>query len=81
MRRPYVDDELGWLDAENPTEGAEVFFDNTRDLPDPNKYAVGHTAWSEDGNYWAYSVSKGGSDWVTIKVRDANTLEDLSDEL
>jgi hypothetical protein len=63
MRRPYTDDEVEWLENEDVTDGAEVFFNSELDLPDPTKYAVGADSWSEDGNYWAYSVTKGGSDW------------------
>ena len=38
-------------------------------------------SWSDDGNYWAYALKQGGSDWETIKIRDAQTNKDLVDEL
>jgi len=44
---------------------AEVFIDpNT--LSQDGTTAVGSTAWSEDGKYMAYAITKGGSDWKTI---------------
>lgn len=62
---------------------AEVFFDPARDLADPSvmSVATARGSWSDDGNFWAYSISKSGSDWQTIKVRDARSNKDLPDEL
>ena len=54
---------------------------------DPNKLSeegiasLGSSAWSENGNYFAYAVQMGGSDWSTIYVRDGNTKQDLDDKL
>lgn len=44
---------------------AEVFFDPARDLADPSvmSVATARGSWSDDGNFWAYSISKSGSDW------------------
>ena len=36
---------------------------------------------SEDGNYMAYGLSDGGSDWRTIHVRDIGTGKDLPDKI
>ena len=36
---------------------------------------------SDDGNYLAFGLSDGGSDWVTIRVKDLNTGEDLEDTI
>ena len=36
---------------------------------------------SPNGQYLVYALSKGGSDWETIHVRDVTTGKDLSDEL
>ena len=50
---------------------------------DPNSYSaegiasLGTTAWSQDGNSFAYAIKMGGSDWSTIYVRDASTKKDL----
>lgn len=79
-------DSLVFLETLNPSEidkNAEVFFDPDRDLADPKIESVttASGSWSDDGNYWAYAVKKGGSDWETIKVRDAATNKDLADEL
>ena len=46
---------------------------------DPNKFsedgtvALGRTAFSHDGKYIAYAVSKSGSDWLDIYVMDVET--------
>jgi len=54
---------------------------------DPNTFStdgtssLGEYAFSKDGHYLAYSVSKGGSDWRTIYVRDLTTGQNLPDEL
>lgn len=36
---------------------------------------------SDDGKYVSYELSRGGSDWETIHVRDVKTGKDLSDEV
>eukprot|EP00475_Leptophrys_vorax_P015929 TRINITY_DN22315_c0_g1_i1.p1 TRINITY_DN22315_c0_g1~~TRINITY_DN22315_c0_g1_i1.p1 ORF type:complete len:766 (-),score=203.36 TRINITY_DN22315_c0_g1_i1:48-2345(-) len=54
---------------------------------DPNSWsadgtvALGTTAFSEDGKFMAYSQSKSGSDWNTIKVMNVEDLIDLPDLL
>lgn len=56
-----------------------------RELVDPNTFstdgtvAVSNYAASPDGRLLAYSVADGGSDWVTIRVRDVETGTDLED--
>lgn len=56
-----------------------------RVLLDPNKLSqdgtVALSGWSvsDDGRHLAYSVSSGGSDWQTWRVRDVATGEDLPD--
>jgi prolyl oligopeptidase len=53
------------VDKDEPLKDAEVFIDpNT--LSQDGTTAVGSTAWSEDGKYMAYAITKGGSDWKTI---------------
>lgn len=54
---------------------------------DPNTFStdgtssLGEYAFSKDGKYLAYTVSKGGSDWRTILVRDLTTGQNLPDQL
>ncbi|MCB9855812.1 MAG: S9 family peptidase [Phycisphaerales bacterium] len=58
-----------------------------KELLDPNKLSADGTIAlsgiraSEDGKYFAYGVSDGGSDWQTYRVRDIDTGEDLSDKI
>ena len=61
--------------------------DEPRMLLDPNTLsedgtvALAGTSYSADGRYLAYSLSEGGSDWNTIRVRDVPTGRDIQDEL
>lgn len=54
-----------------------------RVLLDPNTMAsdapiaIGEYALSPDGRYLAYSVSRSGSDWRTLRIRRTDTGEDL----
>lgn len=54
---------------------------------DPNKLSSDGTvslstlALSTDGNYLGYSISRGGSDWNELFVRDLSTGTDLPDHL
>lgn len=54
---------------------------------DPNLLAedgtasLNSTAFSESGNLYAYGVSKSGSDWQTIYVRDVESGKDLADKV
>jgi prolyl oligopeptidase len=54
---------------------------------DPNKFSADGTAslqeldFSKDGRYLAYGISKGGSDWRTIKVKDLQTNQETTDEV
>lgn len=41
--------------------------------------ALSSTSFSEDGSMFAYGLSRGGSDWVTLYVRDTKAGQDLSD--
>jgi prolyl oligopeptidase len=83
MRREFDGDgdDYTWLESDDLEADYEVFFDPEISFEDPVLYSVGASSWSNDGNYWAYSVNQGGSDWETVKVRDALTKTDLEDEL
>ncbi len=54
---------------------------------DPNELSADGTTQlvdfvlSKDGRYATWGISKGGSDWHTLFVRDMNTLKDLRDTL
>lgn len=54
---------------------------------DPNKLAADGTtrltqfSLSKNGNYAAYALSEGGSDWQTIKVMDMKTLQTITDNV
>jgi prolyl oligopeptidase len=58
-----------------------------RVILDPNTFSADGTsslqeyAFSKDGRYLAYSISKGGSDWRTIRVLDLQTGQELSDQI
>ena len=58
-----------------------------RVLLDPNTLSedgtVALNSWwvSKDGNKVAYAISASGSDWLTWRVRDVTTGEDLPDEI
>ncbi|MFN8483938.1 MAG: prolyl oligopeptidase family serine peptidase [Anaerolineae bacterium] len=59
--------------------------DAGRILLDPNTLsddgAVALTSWSvsDDGQWLAYATSDGGSDWLTWRIRDVGSGEDLPD--
>lgn len=57
-------------------------------LIDPNKLSEdgtvamsGDIAISKDGKYMAYQISRGGSDWHEIFIRDIETGKDLEDHI
>lgn len=58
-----------------------------RVLIDPNLFSddgtisLGSASVSEDGKYIAYAISKGGSDWREVFIKDVETGIDLPDHL
>ena len=58
-----------------------------RILFDPNAWAADGTialagmAFTDDGRYCAYGRAEAGSDWVTWRVRDLDSNQDLDDEI
>ncbi|XP_064652696.1 prolyl endopeptidase-like [Lineus longissimus] len=68
----YVQDSL--------SSEPRVFLD-PNELSDDGTTALRSSAFSEDGNVFAYCLSEKGSDWVTVKFRDVATGEDLADVL
>lgn len=70
----YKADSLAGLDSKE----AEVLLDvNT--MKDDGTMAIRTYSFSEDGSLLAIGLSEGGSDWMTIRVRDVATGEDLPD--
>lgn len=59
------------FDEKTTPELEELYFDCNR-LSDDATAALGRTAFSESGKYWAYCVSKSGSDWSTAYVRETS---------
>ena len=68
------------IDWEHPFFDAEVFL-NPNSLSDEGIASLGTTAWSKDGNSFAYAIKMGGSDWSTIRVRDALRKVDLEKDI
>ncbi|XP_072176200.1 prolyl endopeptidase-like [Diadema setosum] len=68
----YVQDTL---DSE-----AQVFLDPNK-LSDDGTVALRGRAFSEDGQFFAYGLSKSGSDWVTIKAMTVEGAKELPDTL
>lgn len=58
-----------------------------RVLIDPNGFsadgtvALAGTSFSDDGRYMAYATSASGSDWMTWRIREVMTGNDLDDEV
>lgn len=59
---------------------ARVFFDPNKLSEDGTK-SLSTISFSDDGKYFAYGVSTGGSDWNEFFVMDAETGKQLSDHL
>ncbi|OIR14258.1 prolyl endopeptidase precursor [mine drainage metagenome] len=58
----------------------EVVIDPNKLSPDGTTRLIGFVL-NKNGNYAAWGISKGGSDWQTYFVRDMQTGKDLSDEI
>lgn len=50
-------------------------------LSDDGTISIASSSISQDNQYMAYSLSKNGSDWVKIRVRDIASSTDLEDEI
>lgn len=59
---------------------AEVFLD-PNSLADDGTISIKGYSFSEDGKYFAYGLSKNGSDWCKIKFMKVEDQEDLPDIL
>lgn len=62
-------------------EGAEILID-PNELSDDGSVSLSSVyAISKNGKYIAYQISRGGSDWQEILVRDIETKQDLEDHI
>ena len=59
---------------------AEVFLD-PNEISDKGIASILGQIWSPNDKYMAYLVQMGGSDWTTIKIKDAETGQDLEDDV
>ncbi len=59
---------------------ARVFLDPNK-LSDDGTVALRGISFSNDGKYFAYTISRSGSDWEEIYVMDVNTRQTLSDHI
>lgn len=64
------------LDSESP----KLFLDSNQ-LSADGTASLQSLTFSPDGRYCAYGISEGGSDWISIKIKDTETLEDLPETL
>lgn len=55
-----------------------VFLD-PNSLSTDGTIALAGTAFSHEGQYFAYSLSESGSDWIKIKIRDVATGRDFNE--
>jgi len=68
----YIMDELG---------GEERLILDPNKLSDDGTVALTNFAPSEDGKYIGYGISRGGSDWRELFVKDIATGKDLDDHI
>ncbi len=59
---------------------ARVFLDPNK-LSDDGTVALRGISFSNDGKYFAYTISRSGSDWEEIYVMDVNTRQTLGDHI
>ena len=71
-------DELYVL--ETPEDEGRVLLD-PNSLSEDGMVALNQWESSRDGRYLAYATSSSGSDWLTWRVRDVDTAEDLPDQI
>ncbi|XP_076808880.1 prolyl endopeptidase-like isoform X1 [Clavelina lepadiformis] len=64
----------------NLSSEPRVFLDPNK-LSDDGTVSLSGRRFSEDGRYFAYGLSNSGSDWITIKFKDAENEKDLPDVL
>lgn len=65
----------------NGIKGKEVELLNPNVFDKDGSVSLSTIAVSEDGNYLGYAISRAGSDWQEIFIRDIETTQDLKDHL
>lgn len=66
--------------ADHAGERGRIFLDpNT--LSNNGTVALKDIQFSEDGRYMAYSISRNGSDWEEVYIKDVKTGKDIKDHL
>jgi prolyl oligopeptidase len=79
-RNDGLQNQSPWYWQDGADGEAKMFLDpNT--LSADGTVALAEYAASHDGKRFAYSISDGGSDWRTIRVRDVESGTDLDDEV
>ena len=68
------------ISKEDALAGTEVFIDPNQ-LAADGTASIGSASWSDDGKYMAYNINLAGSDWATIRIREASSCKDLDDTL
>ena len=67
--------------VQNGLDGAPRLLLDPNTLSADGTIALSEWAVSGDGQYFAYSLSDGGSDWRTIKVRRVEDAQDTTDDI
>ncbi len=62
-------------------DGEESIFLDPNKLSDDGTSSIGSISFSENGEYMAYQVSEGGSDWRVVSVKDVESGIDLNDKI
>ncbi|XP_031639763.1 prolyl endopeptidase-like [Contarinia nasturtii] len=80
LRNSGLQNQPVWYKQSSLTDEPTVFFDpNT--LSSDGTISLHGRSFSEDGKLFAYGLTKSGSDWVTIKIRDVESGKDYPDLL
>ena len=79
-RNDGLQNQSPWYWQEGKDADAKALIDPNA-LSADGTIALSESAASNDGKRFAYSLSDGGSDWRTIRVRDVDAGTDTSDEV